>query len=190
MIDEHIVATTAERLKYAIEFRRTSAAEVSKATGISRGSLSQYMNGKFSPKQDRIYLLAKHLHVSPTWLMGLDVSMEERHPLEIHDDKNGSMYVVGNSSNLFIEAFTGENEQIKRRLRHNIMSFMYNYQKLLLGDEQTLDFLKKYKLLTQNNKKTLNAMIDTMLMAQKNATTADSDGGEDSGTQKVAPSLQ
>jgi transcriptional regulator with XRE-family HTH domain len=188
MFDEHIVATTAERLKYAIEYRHTSAAEVSKATGISRGSLSQYMTGKFSPKQDRIYVLAKHLRVAPSWLMGLDVNMEERHPLEIHDDKEGRTYVVGNSSRLFIEAFTGENESIKRRLRHNIISFMYYYQKLLLDDEDTQDYLKKYKLLTPDNKRTLNAMLDTMLMAQKNTTTADSDGGE--GTQKGTPSLK
>lgn len=180
-LDNHIVASTADRLRFAIEYRHTTAAEVSKQTGISRGSLSQYMSGKFLPKQDRLYILSKHLRVSPSWLMGIDVPMEERHPLEIHDNKDGSTYVVGNSPRLFIEAFTGENESIKRRLRHSIMSFMYYYQKLLLDDEDTQDFLKKYKLLTSDNKRTLNSMIDTMLMAQKNTAPADSDG-EDKNT--------
>lgn len=78
MIGEHIVATTGERLKRAMEYRHTTAAEISKATGISRGSLSQYISGKFSPKQDRIYILANHLRVSPAWLMGLDVDMENK----------------------------------------------------------------------------------------------------------------
>lgn len=81
MLPEYIVATTAERLKSAMEYRHTTAAEISKATGISRGSLSQYISGKFSPKQDRIYILAKHLRVSPMWLMGLDVPMEESIPI-------------------------------------------------------------------------------------------------------------
>lgn len=34
-----IVATTAERLRYAISYRHTTAAQVSKETNISRGSL-------------------------------------------------------------------------------------------------------------------------------------------------------
>lgn len=71
-----IIATTAERLRYAIEYRGTTAAEVSKGTGISRGSLSQYISGKYSPKQDRIYILAKYLRVSPAWLMGVNVSID------------------------------------------------------------------------------------------------------------------
>ena len=55
---------------------------------------------------------------------------------------------------------------------------------------QNGEFVKKYNQLTAENKHTLNAMLDTMLMAQKNATTADSDGEENSGTQKGTPSLQ
>ena len=77
-----IVATTAERLRYAISYRHTTAAEVSNKTGISRGSLSQYISGKFNPKQDRLYVLAKHLRVSPLWLMGIDVPMEKAKPAQ------------------------------------------------------------------------------------------------------------
>ena len=52
---------------------------------------------------------------------------------------------------------------------------------------QNGEFMKKYNQLTAENKNTLNIMLDTMLMAQKNTAQI---GGDDSSTQKVAPSLQ
>lgn len=67
------VATTAERLKEALEHRHLSAAELCRRTGISSASMSQYITGKVTPKQDRIYILALHLNVRPAWLMGFDI---------------------------------------------------------------------------------------------------------------------
>ena len=53
-----------------------SMADVSKRTGISRSSLSEYAKGKFIPKQDKVYLISKALDVSPAWLMGFDVEID------------------------------------------------------------------------------------------------------------------
>lgn len=41
---------------------------------ISKSHLSQYVNGKSSPDQHKLYLLAQTLDVSEAWLMGYDVS--------------------------------------------------------------------------------------------------------------------
>jgi transcriptional regulator with XRE-family HTH domain len=57
-------------------------------------------------------------------------------------------------------------------------------------EKQNEEFIQKYNRLTVNNKNSLNIMMDSLLKAQKNATTADSDGEENSGTQKGTPSLQ
>jgi len=48
--------------------------------GISMGksALSQYVNDKQSPDQDRLYLLAKTLNVNEAWLMGYDVPKERK----------------------------------------------------------------------------------------------------------------
>ena len=67
------IATTAERLKEALELRHMTAAELCRRSGISSASMSQYMTGKVKPKQDRIYILAVHLKVRPAWLMGYDI---------------------------------------------------------------------------------------------------------------------
>lgn len=70
------IAEIKDRLSEALKIRRTTAAELSRKTGISTGSLSQYRSGKVKPKQDRIYLMAQALRVDEAWLMGHDVPME------------------------------------------------------------------------------------------------------------------
>ena len=71
-----IIDTFANRLNTAMRIRNIKASELSEKTGISKSSLSEYMNGKYEAKQDGVYLLAKALNVNEAWLMGLDVHME------------------------------------------------------------------------------------------------------------------
>ncbi len=71
-----IIDTFANRLNTAMRIRNIKASELSEKTGISKSSLSEYMNGKYEAKQDGVYLLAKALNVNEAWLMGLDVPME------------------------------------------------------------------------------------------------------------------
>ena len=70
------MATTAERLKEIMSIRDIKQSEIIEKTGINKGALSSYISGRYLPKQDNIYKLAKVLCVNPAWLMGLDVSME------------------------------------------------------------------------------------------------------------------
>ena len=71
-----IIDTFANRLNTAMRIRGIKATELSEKTGISKSSLSEYINGKYEAKQDGVYLLAKALDVNEAWLMGLDVPME------------------------------------------------------------------------------------------------------------------
>ncbi len=43
---------------------------------ISKTDLSQYVNGKTSPGQKKLYLLAKVLNVSEAWLLGYNVNSD------------------------------------------------------------------------------------------------------------------
>lgn len=70
------MATTAERLKEIMSIRDIKQSEIIEKTGINKGALSSYISGRYLPKQDNIYKLAKVLCVNPAWLMGLDVPME------------------------------------------------------------------------------------------------------------------
>lgn len=57
------------RLQQVIEERKITASELSKLTGIDKGSLSNYINGVYEPKQDKVYKMARALNVDPGWLM-------------------------------------------------------------------------------------------------------------------------
>lgn len=61
-----------ERLNQTLKKQGVTQAELSAQTGIPKSAISQYLSGKFSPKQDRVYLICKVLDVSPAWITGYD----------------------------------------------------------------------------------------------------------------------
>ena len=72
--------TFANRLLEAIALRKVSKAELSRAAGISKSSITRYTKGDWEGKQDAVYALAKALNVDEAWLMGYDVPMERQKP--------------------------------------------------------------------------------------------------------------
>lgn len=68
--------TTSERIKEGMYIRDMKQSDLVEATGISKGALSSYISGRYTPKQNNIYLIAKALNVNEAWLMGSDVPME------------------------------------------------------------------------------------------------------------------
>lgn len=65
------------RLKTALDMRGMTAAELSRRTGISKGTISQYLNGIISPKPDKVYAISLVLNVSSNWLMAFEEEPEE-----------------------------------------------------------------------------------------------------------------
>ena len=70
-------SNTSERLKEIIALRQVKQVDIIDSTGITKGALSSYITGRYEPKQDKIYILAKYFDVSEAWLMGYDVPMEK-----------------------------------------------------------------------------------------------------------------
>lgn len=66
------MATFSTRLRDALDMNGMSAAELSRRTGVSEGSISQYLRGAVLAKQDKIYAISQVLNVTPTWLMAFD----------------------------------------------------------------------------------------------------------------------
>ena len=76
-----IVATTAERIKEAMQRKNIKQADLARASGIDKSSISLYISGKYSPKGDKLYKLSLALGVSPAWLAGFNAPMiEENSP--------------------------------------------------------------------------------------------------------------
>ncbi len=67
-----------DRLKQIMSERKISQSELSRRTGIGRNSISDYLNGKYEAKQDKVFELAKALNVNEAWLMGFDISKNRK----------------------------------------------------------------------------------------------------------------
>ena len=76
--------TTSSRLKEIMKLKNLKQADIVRMcqpycerynVRIQRNDLSQYVSGKFEPKQDKLAILGMALNVSEAWLMGFDVPM-------------------------------------------------------------------------------------------------------------------
>lgn len=74
------VDTTANRLKIAMTNAGKKQIDIVREIGIDKGSMSHYLKGKYEPKQDVVFELARALNVSEMWLWGYDCPMER--PIE------------------------------------------------------------------------------------------------------------
>lgn len=68
---------TANRLNEALQNVGITAQELSKKSGVSKASISQYRNGVHAPNNISAGKMAKILNVNPLWLMGFDVDKNE-----------------------------------------------------------------------------------------------------------------
>ncbi len=66
-----------KRLNEALSLRYMRPVDLVKASGISKGRISQYMKGLYKPKIDSLITIAKALNVNYRWLNGDDVPMSE-----------------------------------------------------------------------------------------------------------------
>lgn len=70
------MSTASERIKEGMALRGLKQVDLVERTGISKGALSSYISGRYIPKQNNAFLIAKALDVNEAWLMGADVPME------------------------------------------------------------------------------------------------------------------
>jgi transcriptional regulator with XRE-family HTH domain len=210
---EKPVADFSTRLREAMERRGVTAADLSRETQISTSAISRYLKGEFTPKQDKMHALAISLRVSPAWLMGYDVSIDGKDNKPSDSNLRRDKYTFIKSLNkatknmtlntdkwehsfdeeaAMAKLFSSNSDRDKQFFLHIIG--IYKAMKETTLDSEDKEFIKKYHALDESSQRLIEEMIDKLLltqqMAQKNTTTADSDGGEDSGTQKGTPSLQ
>ena len=66
----------AKRMKEGMDIRNIKQVDLVEKTNLTKSAINQYYSGKYEPKQKGIFLIAKALDVSESWLMGYDVPME------------------------------------------------------------------------------------------------------------------
>lgn len=70
------VSNSQERLRELLRITNDKQADMVRKTGIEKSAISNYLNGKREPRQDKIIIIANAYNINPSWLMGLDVPME------------------------------------------------------------------------------------------------------------------
>lgn len=70
--------TFAQRLRTIMDKIGIRQSELSLETGIPKSAISQYLSGAFTPKRDRVTLIADKLGIPEAWLMGYDIEPEEK----------------------------------------------------------------------------------------------------------------
>lgn len=67
-----------ERLAELLSITGTTQTDMAERTGINKSVISQYINGRRLPRQDKLAVLSEAYNVDPAWLMGFDVPMERK----------------------------------------------------------------------------------------------------------------
>lgn len=68
---------TAKRLQLALSKANMNQQELADKSGVSKASISQYINGSHAPSNISSGKMGKVLNVEPMWLMGFDVEMRK-----------------------------------------------------------------------------------------------------------------
>lgn len=68
------------RIREALQIRNMKQVELSEKTGIAKGTINNWLNNRYQPKQTPLVKMAKALDVSELWLAGYDVPMDR--PIE------------------------------------------------------------------------------------------------------------
>lgn len=86
---------TAKRLRIALSNANMKPQQLADSSGVSKSSISQYVNGFHAPSNISSGKMASVLNVNPLWLMGFDIPMtEEKSPsvtpqtIDIHFNSN------------------------------------------------------------------------------------------------------
>lgn len=108
-----------DRLRIAIQNKGITYTELSKASGVSKSDISNYLKGRYVPKQDKCYYLAKALGVDPGWLMiGVEptVDIDERARIVVPDSERFVKlvhYMPQDEYLMVMEAFEKANKRLE-----------------------------------------------------------------------------
>lgn len=75
------------RLNEAMQLRQCTVSELAKKSGLSKSSVSRYLTGENIPRSIAIGKLANALNVSPTWILGYNVTIDGKEIIDIDTDK-------------------------------------------------------------------------------------------------------
>ena len=77
-----MTTTFSIRFKQCLKEKNIKQAELARSTNITPSSISDWSKGKYTPKRDKLIVLAEYLSVNPDWLVGDSDTMDIKTPKE------------------------------------------------------------------------------------------------------------
>lgn len=93
-----------KRLNQLMADKKISQNKLAEMTGITQSSISDWANGKYKPRQDKVYLLSEALKVSPAYLLGYS------------NNKNLDQSASNNDTSKIDELFNHLNDEGKEKV--------------------------------------------------------------------------
>jgi CI-like repressor len=118
------------RLKSIMKERKITQTELAKRTGIRQSSISDWLNDRYEPKQDKVYIIAKALNVSPAWLLGYDENISTNEQ----------------STNYYLDAETAEYAEMLRTRPEMRMLFSASRGISKEDKEKAVEYIELLKL--------------------------------------------
>lgn len=116
MEKEERVATTGDRIRIAMNNKGMKQIDLVNATGLDKSRISNYLSGKYEPKQLAINKLAIALDVNEMWLWGLDVPME-RSKAQKNNDAIADIVTKMRNDEVFLSVVKSLNELDDEKLK-------------------------------------------------------------------------
>ena len=92
---------TSTRLQELMAIKNINQVDLCQRTGIPKPSMSMYLSGERSPRQNRLSQIAEKFNISEAWLMGYDVPMERTDSLSdeslSHKDKRDILDIISST---------------------------------------------------------------------------------------------
>lgn len=76
-----------DRLNEALKYRNMTASELSRLSGLDKGSISRYLKGENIPRTAAVNKIAEALKVNPSWLIGYSVEMTAEKGIRLDENK-------------------------------------------------------------------------------------------------------
>ena len=145
-----------KRLNLLMTDKNISQNKLAEMTGITQSSISDWANGKYKPRQDKVYLLSEALKVSPAYLLGYT----DNKNLDQHDYKEEN----DNLNMLFNKLNDEGQEKVLNYTQDLVDSGKYSINEDTISympeREEMLDYLKEIPMAAFDGKLNIYEMND------------------------------
>lgn len=88
------------RIREALQIRNMKQVELAEKTGIAKGTINNWLNNRYQPKQKALMKMAKVLEVSELWLAGYNVPLERPTEQKKSDELAQLIHSIRNDTEL------------------------------------------------------------------------------------------